>query len=120
MRYRVYVAGPYTKGDVAVNVRNAITAANDLADLGLVPFIPHLTHFWHLLYPREYAFWCEYDNQFLPFCQAVLRLPGESSGADKEVELAESLNIPVFHGVWYVGEYFKKVQKRYESDTKLQ
>lgn len=35
---RVYVAGPYTKGDVAVNVRNAYEAANRLADLGFAPF----------------------------------------------------------------------------------
>jgi hypothetical protein len=28
---------------------------------------------------------------------AVLRLPGESTGADNEVKLANQLNIPVFH-----------------------
>ena len=33
---RVYVAGPYTKGDVAVNVRTAILAA--LLGLGIVAF----------------------------------------------------------------------------------
>jgi len=96
---KVYVAGPYTKGDVAVNVRNAIAAANELADLGYMPFLPHLTHFWHLLFPRPYEFWCELDNQFLPYCNALLRLPGESSGADAEMALAESLKIPVFHSI---------------------
>src|SRR5947209_11617163 len=93
---RIYVAGPYTKGDVAVNVRNAYAAANHLADLGFAPFVPHATHFWHMLFPRPYEFWLNLDNQFLPYCEAVLRLPGESSGADKEVDLARKLGIPVF------------------------
>ena len=96
MKARIYVAGPYTKGDVAVNVRVAIEAADQLADAGHYPFVPHLTHFWHLVSPRPYEFWCDLDNQFLPFCHAVLRIPGESAGADKEVALAESLGIPVF------------------------
>lgn len=96
MSAKVYVAGPYTKGDVAVNVRNAVQAANELADLGYMPFLPHLTHFWHILFPRPYEFWCELDNAFLPHCDALLRLPGESKGADAEVALAESLGIPVF------------------------
>ena len=96
---RVYIAGPYTKGDVAVNVRNAIEAANQLMDHGHFPFIPHLNHFVHLLFPRPYEDWLALDNVFLPYCQALVRLPGESLGADKEVMLAKSLNIPVYAGV---------------------
>ena len=94
---RVYVAGPYSKGDVAVNVRNAILVANRLRDAGFAPFLPHLTHFWHLVVPRPYEDWLDLDNQFIPFCDALLRIPGESSGADKEVALARSLDIPVFY-----------------------
>jgi hypothetical protein len=93
---RVYVAGPYTQGDVAVNVRNAYEAASRLADLGFAPFVPHATHFWHMLFPRPYEFWLDLDNQFLPFCQALFRLPGPSNGADAEVKLAHGLGIPVF------------------------
>lgn len=93
---KIYIAGPYTQGDTEVNVRNAYEAANRLADLGFAPFVPHATHFWHMLFPRPYEFWLELDNQFLPCCQAVLRLPGPSSGADKEVALAKSIGIPVF------------------------
>jgi hypothetical protein len=104
---RIYIAGPYTKGDVAVNVRNAYEAANRLADLGFAPFVPHATHFWHMLFPRPYEFWLELDNQFLPLCAAVLRLSGESSGADNEVNLAETLGIPVFTSIEAITEHFK-------------
>lgn len=100
-RNKVYVAGPYTKGDVAVNVRTAILVGNDLMSFGYVPFIPHLTHFWHLLYPRQYEFWLAYDNCWLPFCDFVCRIPGESAGADKEVALAQQLGIVVQEPTWF-------------------
>ncbi len=108
MRAKIYVAGPYTKGDVAMNVHNAFRAANELADLGFAPFVPHFTHFWHLLFPRPYEFWLELDNQFLPHCDAVLRIPGESSGADKEVTLAEKLGIPIFHSIETLDAHFSR------------
>ena len=104
---RIYIAGPYTQGDVAVNVRSAYEAASRLADLGFAPFIPHATHFWHMLFPRPYEFWLELDSQFMPCCAAVLRLPGESSGADKEVRLAETLGIPVFTSIEALAGHFK-------------
>src|SRR5450759_1755153 len=107
MKARVYVAGPYSQGDVAVNVRNAYKAANHLADLGFAPFVPHATHFWHMLFPRPYEFWLDLDNQFLPSCEAVLRLPGQSSGADKEVHLAQTLEIPVFTDIHDLVKHFE-------------
>ncbi len=93
---RIYIAGPYSQGDVAQNVRAAYEAANALADLGFAPFVPHHTHFWHMLFPRPYEDWLKLDLEFLPCCDAVLRLSGPSSGADGEVMRAESLGIPVF------------------------
>ena len=99
MKPKVYIAGPYTRGDVALNVRTAILAGGELMALGYVPFVPHLTHFFHLLVPNDYESWLAYDNEWLPCCDVVLRLPGESSGANKEVALALSLGIPVCYSV---------------------
>ena len=98
-RCKVYIAGPYTKGDVAINVKTAIETANELIELGFIPFIPHLTHFWHMICPQPYEFWLELDNKFLPLCECVLRIPGESSGADAEVLLAKKQGIPVFYSI---------------------
>lgn len=92
----IYVAGPYTKGDVAMNVRTALEAGERLTARGLAVFIPHLTHFWHFAFPHPYEFWLAQDDQILYRCDAVLRIPGESSGADKEVATAGGLKIPVF------------------------
>jgi|SRR5215471_3980580 len=96
---RVYVAGAYSTGDVAVNVRNAYAAASRLADAGFAPFVPHHTHFWHMLSPRPYEEWLTLDLAFLPCCDALLRLPGESVGADAEMLEARTLSIPVFEDV---------------------
>ena len=96
---RVYIAGPYTEGDVAVNVANAIKAGTQVLDAGHTPFIPHLTHFWHMLFPHEYHTWIAYDNVWVMVCDALIRLPGESSGADGEVRLASQVHIPVFYSV---------------------
>jgi hypothetical protein len=94
---KVYVAGPYSKGDVAENVRNAIYAGNNLRALGHTPFIPHLTHFWHFLLPHAIDYWYAYDMEWLEQCDAVFRIPGESHGADEEVKRAEELGKPVYY-----------------------
>lgn len=92
---RVYIAGPYSKGDQAMNVREAIHMADVLIERHYCPYVPHLTHFWHFLSPKPYEFWLEYDAAWVLQCDAVLRLPGESSGADREVTLAGHADIPV-------------------------
>lgn len=96
---KVYIAGPYTKGDVGQNVKTAIDCADELCKLGYTPFIPHLAHFWHLISPKPVEFWCEYDLLWLDYCDALLRLPGESAGADKEVEVACKWGIPVYYSL---------------------
>lgn len=70
-----------------------------VASFGHTVFIPHLTHFWDKQHPHSWEFWMEQDFEWLKTCDAVLRLPGESKGADMEVELAEKLGIPVYHHI---------------------
>jgi len=62
---KVYIAGPYTIGDVAQNVRNAIEAGDQVLKLGHIPFIPHMMHFWHLLFPGPYEQWLQWDLSWL-------------------------------------------------------
>jgi hypothetical protein len=98
-RLRVYIAGPYTRPDPCANTHRAIAAADRLWDAGFIPFVPHLSHFWHTMSPRPYEDWLAYDLEWLRCCDVVLRLSGESSGADREVREAEALGIPVYHSV---------------------
>ena len=95
----VYIASPYTKGDVAVNVRNSFLMADKLVELGYAPFPPLFSHFWHFLSPKSYEEWVRLDREWVLRCDCLLRLPGESEGADAEVHLARMNRIPVFHRV---------------------
>lgn len=96
---RVFISGAYTLGDVAQNVKAAMETANQLIQSGFAPYCPHLHHFMHMNSPQPYDKWLEIDNAFLITCDAVLRIPGESSGADKEVQLAIENGIPVFYDI---------------------
>ncbi|MFH1131680.1 MAG: DUF4406 domain-containing protein [Pseudomonadota bacterium] len=94
---RIYLAGPYTKGDVAVNVANAIRVADHLLMRGYYLFVPHLTHFWHLICSRPYDCWLRYDLVWLEQCDAMVRIMGDSNGADKEEEKMTELARPIFY-----------------------
>jgi len=95
----IYIAGPYTEGVVKENVAEAIKAASIIQMEGYVPFIPHLNYYWHELYPLNYEDWMQYDFAWLARCDAILRLPGYSPGAEREVQRAADLGIPVFYGL---------------------
>lgn len=91
----VYVAGPYTKPDPVENTHRMIRIADALLDAGVVPVVPHLTMFWHFLRPRPYEQWLDYDLCVMERCDVVLRVPGESNGADREVYQATRSGQPV-------------------------
>ena len=96
----VYVAGPYT-GDEDANVKRAVDAANELFDAGCVPFVPHLSHHWEerSAAKRPWEAWLTWCLTWVGFCDVVLRLPGESKGAEIEESHARLLGIPVVRSV---------------------
>lgn len=95
----VYIASPYTKGDVAVNVKVQLDCANDLMNLDFAPFAPLYSHFQHMAHPRPYADWIKVDLEWVLRCDCLLRLPGESSGADGEVEYAKENGKKIFYSI---------------------
>ena len=95
----VYISSPYTIGDQAVNVRNQMVATDELMNKGYCCITPLYTHFQHMFSPRGYEDWMKVDLELVKRADVVLRLPGESSGADREVEHAKSLDIPVVFSI---------------------
>lgn len=107
----VYIAGPISKGDLAENIRQACEAGARLFLSGIPSIIPHLTCYLGqrrdgdgcipetLPCETKVADWYEASLVVLGRCDAVLWLPGESKGADMEVEEAYRLGKPVFHYV---------------------
>lgn len=109
----ILIAGPYasgTNGDpelMAANLRRLEEAAWPIFQAGHVPMIgewvalpvlssagaagPHDPLAAEVMYPTA--------ERLLQHCDAVLRLPGESRGADQDVAIAEGRGIPVFHAI---------------------
>ena len=107
-RIKVYIASAYTNGDVALNVRAQIDVANELMNMGFVPFAPLLTHFQHMVHPRSYDSWLiDYDFEWLDVCDCLLRIKnGNSPGADKEEERAEKNGQEVFYSIEELVKYY--------------
>ncbi len=96
---RVYVAGLIALGNQLEHFRNAIDAADKLLIAGHTPFVPHLDYWWHVIHPHTPEEWLKWDFEWLKLCEALVRLPGESKGADHEVRVANHYGIPVYYGV---------------------
>lgn len=95
----IYIAGPYSGAEPLDNVINAINAAETIAKAGYTPYVPHLNHYWDVFHKHNYEFWMDQGSNFLSFCDALVRLPGESPGADREVEEAKALGLHIYMGV---------------------
>ncbi len=107
MRRRIYISGPLTSsGSVLDNLARAMDAARALIAAGFAPFCPHLTY--HVDPGGEYPhdLWMEIELPWVAVADALLRLPGESLGADLEVARAEALGIPVFTSVADLAAHF--------------
>jgi hypothetical protein len=109
----ILIAGPYksgTDGDpaaMAANLRRLEQAAWPIFERGHVPMIgewvalpvlesmgadgPTDPRAEEILYPTA--------ERLLQHCDAVLRLPGESRGADNDVAIARRRGLPVFTSI---------------------
>ena len=120
-RLIVYISGPISKGNLAANINQGTAAFLRLVKAGLAP----ICTMWSV-YAKEcleftssamfnlpvkvmcqatvtgndqmsHADWMGVDLTFVEVSNCILRLPGESVGADAEVAHAKSLGIPVFY-----------------------
>ena len=108
----ILIAGPYksgTAGDpdaMAANLRKLEAAAWPIFDAGHVPMIGE----WVALPVLHSAGATALDSladdvlyptaqRLLQHCDAVLRLPGASAGADLDVATAERIGLPVYRDV---------------------
>lgn len=93
----VYIAGPYTKPDKQKNTESALQAANCVLGIGGIPYVPHLTHYWEQYTSKPYRAWLALDFAWLAKCDVLLRLVGDSGGADMEEAFALGAGLHVFN-----------------------
>lgn len=82
-----------------MNVKRQLDCVDVLMSMGFAPFAPLYSHFQHMAHPRPYEDWIKIDMEWVKVCDCVLRLKGESIGADDEVEFAKKLGKPVFYTI---------------------
>lgn len=97
----VYVAGPVSLGNWMENLRFALNAAEEIAQAGYLPFCPHTSMMWEFAHPgHPYQFWLyRVTLPWITKCDYLVRIPGESNGADREAEFAKQHDIPVYYSV---------------------
>lgn len=94
LRPVLYVAGPYTSPDPVVNAHAACRVGTALFEhTEWVPMVPHTTLLWHIVTPRPVEFWYQLDLALMERCDAIVRLPGASVGADNELRVARELKL---------------------------
>ncbi len=104
-----YIAGPYGNPGTGYNIiekriQNARDCAIALAEKGWGYFCPHLNsaHFEAILPNIPSSYWYELDNAILMrAADAIVMLPDwmNSTGACRELELAETKGLDIFYDV---------------------
>lgn len=101
MRPVVYISGPISLGNRNLNYFHACEAERQLMLSGFAPINPIrsmvLPFAWDSDMPHD--LWLEVDLPIIERVDAVLRIPGESVGADREVGHALTLGIPVYYDI---------------------
>lgn len=94
-RQRVYLSGPITMGNRAHNYYQAAEAQRLLMQAGYAVLNPMLS----MMHPDgnniSWDDWIASDLPWVEVSDVVVRLPGESKGAEAEVTHAEKFGIPV-------------------------
>lgn len=118
-RMMILIAGPYRSGTgddpqkMAENLRRLEQASYPIFQAGHVPMIgewvalpiwnvaggQHVgdTLYDEILHPTA--------GRLIEHCDAILRLPGESKGADNDVKLANERGIPVYYSIGEIPVY---------------
>lgn len=104
---KIYVAGPYSKGSVVDNV-----------DMRYAPFCPHLYHFVDVYSKKTWSDWMKIDLEFLSRCDVLIRIPGESPGADIEVDRAIRSGIPVLNSLEEAEEFIKQAKEFVKNEKR--
>lgn len=128
---RVYISGAIRKGNLADNIKRACDVGRAFAKLGYAIMVPHLScyfdgpeeieqensNFTIAAVPQaenslNATEWLAIDLAWVEVSDIVIRINGESEGADAEVKHAEMLGIPVFYvdGVEDVSDVHCEIQ----------
>ncbi len=92
----IYLATPMTKGEWVTNWDKCLIIADRLRIKGYAPYPPVVSWSWqqHTRYTPEE--WLQYDFNLILVSDGVLRVNGDSAGADREMDFAVRHNINTY------------------------
>lgn len=90
----IYVAGPITS-DPWGCVRTALEVEAVLDDFGCDAYLPQLSILAEIVQHKPYERYIDHGLNMVSRCDGLWRIPGDSPGADKEVDLALHLDIGI-------------------------
>ncbi len=130
-RLLILIAGPYRSGTgddpakMAANLRRLEAASWPIFQAGHLPMIGEWVALpiWRvaggatvgdalydeILHPTA--------GRLIERCDAILRLPGESKGADNDVRLAHARGIPVYYAVEEIPTYCEAIITDFVAET---
>ena len=111
-RPRVYISGPITKGDRNHNYFQSVDVQRKLMLAGFAPLNPMATMTLPFAWEPDFPWqlWLDCDFPWIEVCEAVLRIPGYSVGADAELAFAQERGIPVFYAMEDLIEWRKGLE----------
>lgn len=103
---KIYIAGPISNGGKSKDPRSVYKAVIEsekyyLAAVrnGWTPLLPHFSYYAWIHDEEDEGIhwdrWMELDLDWIDSCYCLVRIPGESKGADAEVRYAKKKNIRV-------------------------
>ena len=113
-RFFIYLAGPMALGYLDGLIHAAEATQRLWEEKRQIAYSPYGMLFHNMRFGNpgmatpgtpDYEEMMEYCFETILRCGAILRLPGKSSGADREVEFARDNNIPVYISVDQVPEF---------------
>ena len=103
----IYIAGPISNGETIgregwiPNIIKACEVGARIIELGHVPIVPHLAYYLEERAGVEFSYedWLRVDFGLIRASDALLRMEGESKGADREVAYARQIGRQVFRHI---------------------
>ncbi len=117
MKPLIYLAGPIDGGGTrAANLALALEYSEYILEIGGIPYSPQLNGiFWNAFSPKPRDVWLQMDFDMILHCDALVQMPGESEGADKELNFAIYNGIACFNVLTQYRQGLERFLKEYNE-----